>query len=101
MEMKALDINEEVELELDKFDGFSNLGGKKQEQLREAWDAEQLEIEVTEDGGSTDESGGGRYKKNILTTTVEFTAKFSWEGLDFTYSSNFSCEHAASEYDDV
>ena len=95
-EMKALDINEELELELDGFEGFSGLGEKKQEQLREAWDAGTIEIEVAEDGGSTDEAGGGS-----LTTTVAFTAKFSWEGLGFTYSGKFSCENAASEYDDV
>jgi len=100
-EMKSLDINEGVELELDKFTGFSDLGEKQQAQLQELWDAGEIEIEAEEDGtAETSEAGGSRYKKNILTTTIPFTAKFSWEGLDFTFSGSVVCEHAASEYDD-
>lgn len=65
------------------------------------WDAGNIEIEVEDGGGAqTDESGGHRYKKNILTTTIPFTAKFSWEGLDFTFNGSVNCEHAASEYED-
>lgn len=99
-EMKALDINEDFELELDKFEGFAELGEKKQEQLREAWEAGSIEIEVEDDGGETNESGGSRYKKNILTTTINFTAKFSWEGLDFKFTGAVNSEHAASEYEE-
>lgn len=100
-ELKALDINKDVELELDKFEGFDELGEKQQDQLREAWDAGTLEIEVEEAGdGETSESGGSRYKKNILTTTIPFVAKFSWEGLDFTFNGSVTSEHAASEYEE-
>ena len=51
-EMKSLDINEDHELELDKFEGWSELGEKQQAQLKEAWEAGTIEIEVEDDGGA-------------------------------------------------
>jgi len=100
-EMKSLDLNEDHELELSQFEGWADLGESRQAQLKEAWDAGNIEVEVEDGGGAeTSEGGGSRYQKNILTTTLPFTAKFSWEGLDFTFNGSVTCEHAASEYED-
>lgn len=72
--------------------------------LTKAQTDDSIEWGVEEDGGEVDESGGGRYKKNKITTTINYTITGTVEldeaDYQLTHEGTLSSENAAGEFEE-
>ena len=108
-ELKSLDLELEETLEIAALSGYAELAEENRTVLQELLAGEieggEIEVEVEEGGAETDESGGGRYKKNLLTTTVTADVTVTCthpSGTNFTVEGQveLSEENPASAYEE-
>jgi predicted nucleic acid-binding Zn-ribbon protein len=101
--LKTFSGDLEGDIEWSDFDGFSDLP----EKCREALEAGSLDItfDVEEVDTSVDESGGGRYKKNIITAVVDVIVKCDvvWDKTTHKLKADaqVKCDAAASEFEEA
>lgn len=98
--MKQVSWDMEAEIELSDVKGFDELEDEAKKTLVEAIELGTAEHKVEEQGTSAEESGGGRYKKNIITSTVEYFVEINYGELKLTQAGNMSVENAASEFEE-
>ncbi len=109
-ELKYLDLELEEEInteELPKFDGWADLGADDQAELAKAMNEDDslLEIEVGESGTAHEEGGGGRYKKNLITASIDYELSLTLsrgdkEPIEVHIAKQLSEENAASQYEE-
>jgi hypothetical protein len=68
----------------------------------EKWRAglKKAEVEIDEDGSDSDESGGGRYAKNMIGVVVDYTLKITSSKIELKKSGQLREENPASAYDE-
>lgn len=106
-ELKSLDLDLEADIPLSGFEGFKELSAEDAQCLLDSADASMDDFNVESEEGSTslDEGGGGRFKKNMITTRAEVNLTVEWErGPDdivkLTKNHEMTSENAASEFDE-
>ncbi len=108
-ELKSIDISEELNPTIQEFDGFDALSEAQKASIIEALDSGEIEVDCDEGDVNVEESGGGRYKKNLITVTVganltlEFTPEVTAEEnekITLTHAIEFKSENAASYYEE-
>lgn len=107
-ELKSLDIDFDEEFGVTELSGYAELTddqkAKLQSALADELEEAELEVEIDELSSSTEESGGARYKKNLITTVVEadvtVTLKLPDEEITFSGVRELKHEAAASEYEE-
>lgn len=105
--LKEIDEHVEEHISLDQFKGWDKLDAAQRKLIEDAMEAGELEVDVEEDGTSADESGGHRYKKNMIVCTADFTLEFEWKPgepmppIKFTHSGQFRMENQASSYNEM
>lgn len=107
-EMKSLDVEMEENISIETFDGFKELSDKDKAKLLKFAEEEDetLELEADEGDTSMDESGGGRYKKNMITTVARGDITLTWDRrahggeVKLTTTVELSSENAASEFEE-
>ena len=72
-ELKSYDLSMEKTVALQEFPGYTELSPEKRQTVLDALENGDAEIEVEGDGSETEESGGHKYQKNLITTTVNFS----------------------------
>lgn len=98
--MKAIDWDVEETVKLEDIEGIKELPEEEREKLRTALDDEDASVEVEENGTDFDESGGGRYKKNIITSRVHAEVTIQWGERKFTHGIAVETANAASEFEE-
>lgn len=104
-EMKTLSMDMEGTVKLEAIEDFKKLTPERQELVRTALKDGEAEISIDGSGGDVSEGGGGRYKKNIITTTIDYDLTVSvtvpdGEDIELSHSGNLQSENAASEFED-
>lgn len=99
--MKSIDHNEEDSVDLDKLDGFDKLTEDERKRLREGLANGSLEATVEESDCEVEESGGGRYAKNIIAVVLSYTLSVPLDDeRTLTYSGVLRAESPASGYEE-
>ncbi|TXH19511.1 MAG: hypothetical protein E6R03_00420 [Hyphomicrobiaceae bacterium] len=101
----SLDGATDEVVELTSFPDWANIGYEKQKAVINAIANDEAKIECEADGNEVDESGGGRYAKNMITLSISatITIKVTDEVLGeiiLTKTDDFQVEHAASEFEE-
>ena len=106
-ELKDLSLSLEKEIDLHDFEGYDALTDSDKEKLGAALEeeSETISLDVDDDGGEMSEGGGGRYAKNMITTTINYTVTLKWERgendlVTLTHSSSMEEQNAASEFEE-
>jgi hypothetical protein len=101
-ELKSLTMIFEDTLFIESLDELKALTPEQQKLIIYEAAVESLEVEIEADEPDVEEGGGGRYKKNMITTTVHFTLTFTTgDGtLSFKHSGSLSQENQASSYEE-
>lgn len=106
-ELKSIDLSPDVDVELHQFEDFDKLSAADQQAFKLALDKGEASIECDPEDGEVEESGGGRYQKNIITVRVPFTitvkatvSKKDPGPVTLTYSGEVSEENPASAYEE-
>jgi hypothetical protein len=103
-EMKDFEGSAEGEFPLEDLDGWTDLSEEQRKELTKALEDGSIEPSLEVECGSTDESGGSRYRKNILTTTFPITISVEYghpSPKTLTISGDVQAEAAASEYNEL
>jgi len=58
------------------------------------------EVEIDEDGSDSDESGGGRYAKNMIGVTIDYELKITSNKVELKKTGQLREENPASAYDE-
>lgn len=111
--LKSLELEYELEVPIEDFKGYSELSDEDkvalEAEMANGDSSQALDLSVEEDSTEADESGGGRYKKNLITSTVHFSVVLTWtrhnpdgalNKTKLTYSGHASNENAASEFEE-
>jgi hypothetical protein len=100
--LKAVNWDAEKEIPLTEFRDWQKLTASVKQAWIDALAKEQAEIEIEENGSDSDESGGGRYAKNIITSRVNFilTLKLNDPVLRLIYEGQVESQNAASEFEE-
>lgn len=104
-ELKSLDLNLEQSVELSQFDGWKGLSEEQQKLVREQLESGEANVESNPGEGRMEESGGSRYKKNMITIAVDYSIEITvhpeeGDSINLTYNGELSEEHAASEFEE-
>jgi hypothetical protein len=106
-ELKDTYLEIEESFPICEFDGFDKLSADDQTRLIRLVEEEHgdIEVAVEENGGDTYESGGSRYKQNLITTTVNVAITLTWyrgkdEEVCLVKHADVEETAAASEYDE-
>lgn len=99
-ELKSLSLDFEAELELKDFPKFNDLSETDKAKFQAALDAGTLDLNVEDAGGEMEESGGGRYAKNMITTKFSYSVSAKAGDLELVYEGELSSENAASEFEE-
>jgi hypothetical protein len=101
MELKNTSQQVEGRFELEDVDGWKALPQEEKDRLLAALEDGTAEMGAEKAGTDVDESGGGRYKKNVITLRVEVCFGVnSKKGKVFKFAREFEAEVAASEYEE-
>lgn len=100
-EMKSYDGEAEAHVELEDIEEFQKLP----DSIREGLIDGSISYEVSADtNAEVEESGGGRYKKNIITATVtiDYTVSFTVGKKDYKLAGQTTaeCEAAAGDFEE-
>lgn len=100
--LKELSMDMDGTAELAQFEGWKELTPDQQGEVQGRLEAGTVEPDAEAEEGTVDESGGGRYKKNLITTVVPYniTIEDSELGIKLTYNGELSYEAAASEFEE-
>lgn len=96
-ELKAVEGVAEGRVELAELEGWDKLTPEAQLEIKTKLEAGEIEPETEDTGSEADESGGGRYAKNLITCTVHFRLTLG-DGL--THEGTAEMENAASYYEE-
>ena len=103
-ELKSVSFSESATEELKDFDFWDGLTPEQKAEVMKACDDGNLTAEVEEASVEVDESGGMRYKKNIITITINYEVTVDLdpivEKVVLSKSGQFTIENAASSYDE-
>lgn len=104
-ELKRASFDMEKEIELSAMEGWKNLSNDERDELTKMLDDGEVDPEVNEDGGESEDGGGGRYAKNMITTTIHFTLDVkatlkSGKKVELSISDELSDDMAAGEYEE-
>lgn len=103
-ELKNLSFEATEEICLDSFLGWGDLTIEQAGDLVRALQSGDIEPEVESDDTDVEESGGGRYEKNMITIKVDYTVTIKppdgSEISELTFSGNVIDAHAAGEYEE-
>lgn len=106
-ELKDYSHTIEDEYHISDFEGYSDLSEKDKQALCELLitEDESVSVEVEEEGGESEDGGGSRYQKNMITTTVHGTITVTWtrgedDVVTLTKGIDLSDSAAASSYDE-
>ena len=105
-ELKSLDMDIEETVDLGEMESYKALSKDQQERILNALNDCTAEIELSEEGTNVDETGGGRYKKNMITTEVSYELTIRVEGekpedtIELCHTGEVSNEAAAGEYEE-
>jgi len=102
-ELKALDVYFEESVDFDVLSegqAFKALTEEQQKALLAACEDGTADIHIEDTGTDYDESGGHRYKKNIIKSTVHYEITVKWQEKEFTYAGDLTSENAASEFEE-
>lgn len=107
-EMKSLESEMEENIPIENFDGFKELSDEDKTKLLKfaEEDDETIELEAEENEASMDEAGGGRYAKNMITTTAKVDVSLTWDRrahggeVILTHTLDLTSENAASEFEE-
>lgn len=105
-ELKALDIQPEINIQLSELTGWDKLSKEDQQRIKSAAKSGSgIELEVDTDDSSYDESGGSRYAKNLITVSVDATlkiivAKGKLQAIIIQHKFSLIEEHSAGEYEE-
>jgi hypothetical protein len=97
-EMKSYSGDAEQDIEVDAIPGYGDLPKEVQEGLIDG----SIDVDVSvNESSEVEESGGGRYAKNIITTTVtcDYTLTFSHSGKEYKLEGQEKLECSASAGD--
>lgn len=100
-ELKAVDFEEEFETPFSVFKDWNTLTPEQQKQFCEGLATGDITPEIEETGATVDESGGGRYAKNIITITVDWKLTVALpDGPELTHEGQSEIENAAGDYEE-
>lgn len=101
-ELKELNMDLEDTVELPKFEGWDKLTPEQQGELLGRLEAGTVKPEIETGDTSVDESGGSRFKKNLITTVLSYTITIVDidQGIKLTHNGDMSYEAAASEFEE-
>lgn len=99
-ELKALDWEAEDTVQIDQMDEFNALSDEDKKECVAALRDGTAEVSVEEQGTECDESGGGRYKKNMITSRVNYRMEIAWNGKSISHTGDVYSENAASEFEE-
>lgn len=71
-ELKDINHNIEASVKLADIESYKALAPEQRARLDAALKDDKAEIEIEEDGSEADESGGGRYAKNMIKVVVNY-----------------------------
>lgn len=99
-DLKDLSMDVEGTCDIGESEEWKKLTPEEQATLKAAIKKGDVEVEVEDDGGDVDEGGGGRYAKNIITTTVNYTLTVTYNDLKVSASGSLESKNAASEFEE-
>jgi hypothetical protein len=104
-DMKTCSLDMEDQFNIEDMEQFKYLSPDDQELVRKEAASGSLQVDVEEEGAETSESGGARYKKNIIETALDYSVDINVEreclnNITLTYSGEMKQSAAASEYDE-
>lgn len=103
-ELKDCNTEGETRVELSKFEGWAELTEAQRTKITEQLATKEIEITSENGGADVDEGGGGRYKKNLISTCIHFTLTINCEieekKTELTYSGDIEIQHAAGEFEE-
>lgn len=97
-ELKSLGISFEGNVSLSDFEKPSEMTDADFEKWKSG--LKKAECEIDEDGSDSDESGGGRYAKNMIGVVVDYTLKVTSKKITVEKSGQLREENPASAYDE-
>jgi hypothetical protein len=100
-ELKSISHGMEISVNLADMEEFKKLSADDQKKLLAALENGKAEVECSDDGsGDAEESGGGRYAKNIITVRVNYELTISFDKIELTHSGELEEQSPASAYDE-
>ena len=97
-ELKSISISMEQSVYLESIEKPKEMS----ERDFDKWQSglKKAECEVEEDGTDSDESGGGRYAKNMIGVVVDYCLTVKSKGVELKHSGQLREENPASAYDE-
>jgi hypothetical protein len=106
-ELKEIDEHVEEEVDVEKFEGWDKLDEVQKKAIKDALENGEITVEADDSGTNADESGGHRYKKNMIVCTADYTLEFEWQpdaklpSIKFKYNGQLRMENQASNYNEI
>ena len=105
-ELKSLDIEIEESFDITESEPYKALTPEQKVQMLDALEANDGgEVSIEETGTESEESGGNRYKKNLITVTLRYdvvltNGKEDNENITLLLPGQATSENAASSYEE-
>lgn len=99
-ELKSIDETAEASCRLNEFADYGSLKVVDHQKIAKDINDGKISIEAEDEGAEAEESGGGRYAKNMIAVRVPITVSFIYNGKVFKHSVECVTENPASAYEE-